>query len=362
MKKFDLYIIRKYLATFFFAVLMITAIAVVMNLSEYIDRFISNDLSVSQVAFDYYLYFIPWINGELWPLFAFLSVIFFTSRLARDSEIIAMLSTGMSYTRILQPMVIAGCIIAIVHWIGENYVIPHSTFYKTEFESKYIKRNLKTVLANDVQFFISPHQKIYCSYFAQRDSSLDKFRLERFDSTGALKSIMKSQKLIYVNELKKWRAKNYEIRNFVDGKEELLIGKGEELDTTLAMVPSDFIKHSKQMEIMITPALRDFIKRENSKGLDNTKSYQIEAYKRTSAPFTIIILTLIGACIGTRKVRGGLGIHLAIGVSIGAAFTVISKFSETFANNLSFAPLLGVWVPNILFGLLSYYLLTIAQK
>ena len=341
---------------------MITAVAVVMNLSEYIDRFISNELSIGEVAFDYYLYFIPWINGELWPLFAFLSVIFFTSRLARDSEIIAMLSTGMSYVRILRPMIIAGCFVALVHWIGENYVIPHSTFHKTEFESKYIKRSLKTVLSNDVQFFISPSQKIYCSYFTQRDSSLDKFRLEHFDSTGVLTSIMKSQKLKYLKEEDKWRAKNYEIRTFDEEGEHLLLGKGEELDTTLAMLPADFIKHSKQMEIMVTPALRSFIKRENSKGLDNTKSYQIEAYKRTAAPFTIIILTLIGACIGTRKVRGGLGIHLAIGVSIGAAFTVISKFSETFANNLSFAPLIGVWLPNIMFGILSYYLLTKAQK
>ena len=341
---------------------MITAIAVVMNLSEYIDKFIYNKLSFREVAWDYYLYFIPWINGELWPLFAFLSVIFFTSRLARDSEIIALLSAGMNYARILQPMIVAGLIIAILHWVGENYVIPHSTFYKTEFESKYIKKSLKTVLSNDVQFFISPNDKIYCNYFQKRDSSLKTFRLETFDDSGALLSIFKAHELKYMSKSNQWRAKNYEVRSY-DGYEEfLLIGKGEELDTTLAIVPDDFIRHSKQMEIMTTPSLQAFITREKSKGLDNTKAYQIEVYKRSAAPFTILILTLIGACIGTRKVRGGLGIHLAIGVSLGAAFVVISKFTETFANNLSFAPLLGVWLPNILFALLSYYLLTKAQK
>ena len=341
---------------------MITAIAVVMNLSEYIDKFIYNKLSIREVAFDYYLYFIPWINGELWPLFAFLSVIFFTSRLARDSEIIALLSTGMNYKRILSPMMFAGALIAITHWIGENYVIPHSTFHKTEFESQYIKRSLKTVLSNDVQFFIAPNAKIYCNFFQKRDSTLKTFRLESFDDEGNLVSIMKAQQLKYLSESNKWRAIEYEIRSFEGTDEMLIIGKGEQLDTTLNIVPDDFIRHSKQMEIMPTPSLRQFIQREKSKGLDNTKAYEIEVYKRSAAPFTILILTLIGACIGTRKVRGGLGIHLAIGVSLGAGFVVLSKFSETFANNLSFAPLLGVWLPNILFAILSYYLLLKAQK
>jgi len=342
---------------------MITAIAVVWNLSEYIDKFIRHKLSLSTLATDYYLYFIPWINGELWPLFAFLSVIFFTSRFARDSEIIAMLATGMNYTRILRPMMLAGGFIALLHWIGENYVIPHSTYYKTEFESEYIKKSLKKVLSNDVQFFISPDQKIYCNYFKERDSTISTFRLETFDSSGVLLSMLKAKKLQYKRSTGKWQTKEYETRQFIGDEEILHISEaGEVLDTTLAMKPEDFIRHSKQMEIMATPQLRDFIVKEKQKGLDNTKSYQIETYKRTAAPFTIIILTLIGACIGTRKVRGGLGIHLAIGVSLGALFTVVSKFSETFANNLDFAPLLGVWAPNIIFGALSYYLFIKAQK
>jgi len=292
-----------------------------------------------------------------------LAVIFFTSRLARDSEIIAMLSTGMNYTRILRPMLIAGGFIALLHWIGENYVIPKSTFHKTEFESEYIKKSLKKVLSNDVQFFIAPDQKIYCNYFKERDSSITTFRLETFDSTGQLLSMLKTKKLTYIRESDKWQTKQYETRTYVGDEEIIYISEPNAvLDTTMAMKPEDFIRHSKQMEIMPTPQLREFVIKETQKGLDNTTHYQIEAYKRTAAPFTIIILTLIGACIGTRKVRGGLGIHLAIGVSLGALFTVVSKFSETFANNLDFAPLLGVWVPNIIFGAFSYYLLRKAQK
>ncbi len=340
---------------------MITAVAVVMDLSENIDKFIRHELSASTVLFDYYVYFIPWINGELWPLFAFLAVIFFTSRLARDSEIIAMLSTGMNYMRILRPMLIAGSLIAILHWVGENYVIPHSTYYKTEFENEY-KKKVKTALSNDAQFFISPLQKIYCNFYRKRDSTLSTFRLESFDDEGNLISMLKAHKLKYNLSSDNWTANDYEIRTF-NGKDELLvIGKGEKLDTSLAITPADFIRHSKQMEIMTTPDLKEFVIAEKAKGLDSTNRYQIEAYKRSAAPFTIIILTLIGASIGTRKVRGGLGIHLAMGVSIGALFTLISKFAESFANNMSYAPLIGVWTPNIIFGLFSLYLLSKAQK
>ena len=361
MKKLDLYIIRKYLTTFLFAIIMITAIAVVMDLSENIDKFIRHKLSASTVFFDYYVHFVPWINGELWPLFAFLAVIFFTSRLARDSEIIAMLSTGMNYSRILRPMLIAGSLIAVLHWVGENYVIPHSTFHKTEFENEY-KRKVKIALSNDAQFFISPNQKIYCNFYRKRDSTLSTFRLESFDDEGNLISMLKAKKLKYNKATNNWTANDYEIRSFNGKDEHLIIGKGEQLDTAIAITPADFIRHSKQMEIMTTPDLKEFVIAEKAKGLDSTNRYQVEAYKRTAAPFTIIILTLIGASIGTRKIRGGLGIHLAMGVSIGALFTLISKFAESFANTMFFAPLIGVWTPNIIFGLFSLYLLRVAQK
>lgn len=362
MKIIDKYIIKKYLLTFFFTILLITMVAIVMDASERSDKFISNSLSVHTVLNDYYRHFIPWINGELWPLFAFLSVIFFTSRMARNSEVVAMLGSGINYIRILRPVMMAGILIALLHWIGENYVIPKSTFQKNEFESKYIKRSIKSVLSNNVQFFISPNQKIYCRYFQKRDSSLKTFRLETFDDQKNLVSILKSNNLKFKSPPNVWTAENYELRSFHGKSESIIIGKGAELDTILPVVPADFVSHSKQMEIMTTPALYKFIEREKTRGLENTKKYTVEIIKRTAGPFTIIILTIIGAAIGTRKVRGGLGLHLAIGVSLGAVFVVLSKFSETFANNLTVAPTLGVWMPNILFALLAGYLLLTAQK
>ena len=362
MRQLDFYIIKKYLVTFFFTVLLMTVVSIAMDVSERIGKFIMHELGFREVALEYYLYFIPWINGELWPLFAFLAVIFFTSRMARDSEIIAMLSAGIRYRRVLRPMMIAAILLAGLHWVGENYVIPHATFHKTEFESKYIKPTLKTTLSNNVQFFIAPNTKIYCSRFNKRDSSLTNFRLEQFDTQGQLTSVMKSNKLSYTGEDGQWTAIDYEIRDFNSLGEQITYGNNKRIDTTLNMFPSDFVRHSKEMEILPTTTLQQHIISEKAKGLDNTKRYQIEVYKRTAAPFTILILTLIGATIGTRKVRGGLGMHLAMGLALGAIYTVLSKFTETFAHNLGFSALLGVWLPNIVFSILTWYLYKYSQK
>ncbi len=361
-KKIDRYIIRKYISSFIFTVFLITMVAIAMDVSEKINRFLSNNLSFKTVVLEYYVHFIPWINGELWPLFAFLSVIFFSSRMARDSEIIAILNSGVSYIRLLRPMLLAALIIAGLHWAGENLLIPKSTNLMTEFESEYIKRTIKSPLSNNVQFYISPGVKLYCRYYQTRDSSLQTFRLEQFNHQGELIAYMKSKNLKFKEEPNLWTARDYEIRYFNGLEESIELGIGETLDTILPIHPDDFVRHSKQMEIMTTPNLRKHIAREKTRGLDNTTKYRIEVYKRTAGSFTILILTIIGACIGTRKVRGGLGMHLAVGVALGALFVLISKFSETFASNLSFAPLLGVWTPNILFGFISLWLVNKAQK
>lgn len=363
-KKLDRYIMRKYLMTFFYTVLLITVVAIAMNLSEQMDKFISNKLSLKTVIMDYYIYFIPWINGELWPLFAFLSVIFFSSRMARDSEIIALLAAGVNYWRIIRPMLLAGSILAGLHWVGENYVIPPSSFHYNEFVDQYISKGTKTTLHNNIQFFINDHQKIYCKNFNTRDSTLSTFRLETFGADGHLESYLKADKLYFVRADPQpvWQAKSYEVRYFGQPEESLIVENNNPIDTSLNILPSDFILHKKQMEIMTTPDLKRYIEREKTKGISNTKSYRIEVYKRTAGPTTILILTIIGACIGTRKVRGGLGMHLAVGVAIGASYVVLSKFSETFATNLSIPIIIGVWLPNILFGLMAYYLYKRAQK
>jgi lipopolysaccharide export system permease protein len=362
MKILDWYIIKKYLGTFFYTTVIFTVVSIVINISERIGWFISNKLTAKQVFLDYYLHFIPWINGLLWPLFALLAVIFFTSRLTRNSEIISMLGAGMNFTRILRPMLIAAFFVAFLLWIGNNYIIPISTKKKVEFESEYIRRSNRKILTSNLHWFINDFEKVYCRYYDNRDSSITTFRLDTYNEDGSLASVFKVKELKFLEEPSKWRAEDYEIRTFISDDQYTVYHSRGVLDTNLLILPSDFVRQSKQMEMMNSSDLKELIATEKSRGLDNTKPYEIELYRRTSDPFTVIILTLIGATLASKKIRGGLGFHLAAGIAIGSIFVVLSKFTITYATNLSLPPILGCWLPNIFFGAISLYLLKLAQR
>ena len=362
LKKLDLYIIKKYLSSFFFTVLLITMVAVVIDVSDRIDKFIDQPCTLHEIIFDYYLNFIPWINGLLWPLFAMMAVIFFTSQMAKNSEIISILSAGVSYRRLMVPYLVSASIVAGLLWIGSNYIIPRSTKIKNEFESKYISKAQKKTLSNDVHFYLSPTEKVYIRYYRRKDSSAHTFRHETFDENGELKEILKSSKLKLLEYPNKWQLENYEKRTFNGDLETMMRGGTDKMDTTFNFSPDDFVRHSKQMEMMTTGDLREFIKIERSRGLGTAKKFEVELYKRTADPFTIIILTFLGVIFASRKVRGGMGIHLALGIITGSLYVVLSKFAVTFSNNLSLSPLIGVWIPNIFFGILAIILFQRAQK
>jgi lipopolysaccharide export system permease protein len=336
-------------------------LAIAINFFENVDKFLNDTVKLKDVFLVYYLNFIPWINGLLWPLFALLAVIFFTSRLARNSEIVATLSAGVSYNRLLRPYFIGAGIIALLLWLGNNYVIPNSSRIKNEFESEFLKKSSKQTLSTDLHFYTSPNEVVYFRYYSSRDSSARNFRLERFKN-GRLSRVLKAENIKYIAKSKQWKMTSIEEHTFNDLKEKLKIDKSAVKDTLMPFEPDDFIRYSKQMEMMTTPELKKFIGNENSKGLDTAKSFNIELYRRTADPFTIIILTIIGVSVASRKVRGGMGFHLAIGVILGSIFVILSKFSITFATNQTLSPLLGVWIPNIIFSIISYYLYQKAQK
>ena len=360
LKKLDYYIIRKYLSSFFFTMLMITMVAVVIDFSEKIGKFINAELPLGMVIRDYYLPFIPWINGMMWPLFSLIAVIFFTSRLAKDSEIVAMLSSGISFNRLLVPYLIGATLIASFLWVGKNYVIPHSCKKKNDFESEHFNKHKKTI-NNDIHLFLSPDEKIYIRYYRSRDTSAQNFRLEKFDE-GHLVEYLKADKLYFKEHPNVWTLKNYEIRKLDGLDEHVVFSDGEELDTILDLTPEDFILNTKLMENMTTVDLRKHIRRERERGVGAAKNFLVQLHQRNSDPFTIIILTVIGMAIAARKIRGGMGIHLAMGVTLGAAFVIVSQFSATFSNNLSFSPALGAWVPNLIFGLIALVLIRYSQK
>jgi lipopolysaccharide export system permease protein len=340
--------------------ILITMIAVAINFFENVDKFLEPDVNLKDVFLIYYLNFIPWINGLLWPLFALLAVIFFTSRLARDSEIIAMLSAGMSYNRLLRPFFIGAGILCALLWIGNNYVIPNSTKIKNEFESEFIRRNSKQTLSTDIHFYTSPNEIAYFRLFSARDSIARNFRMEKFKN-GKLVNVFKSDNIKFEDKYSRWSMTDYEVHTFDSLNERLIVKRGIKKDTLFPFRPEDFVRYSRQMEMLTTTELRQFINSEKSKGLGAAKKYVIELYRRTADPFTIIILTLIGASIASRKVRGGLGFHLASGIIIGAIFVILSKFTVTFATNLDMPAGLGVWLPNIIFSFIAFNLYRKAQ-
>lgn len=341
--------------------MLITLIAITIDFFEKVDKFMRPSVPNDEIIFDYFLNFIPWINGLLWPLFALLAVIFFTSRMAKNSEIVAILASGVSYYRMLVPFMIAASILAGLLWLGNNYVIPNSNRIKNEFESKYIKKSNKKALSNDIHFFTQPDEKVYIRYFRLRDSTPQNFRLERF-ADQQLTYMLKASSLKLKEKPNIWTLKNYEIHTFDGHKESLIIGKGQEMDTTLNFAPEDFIRYSKQMEMMTTDDLKKYINSEQNKGIDTAKKFLVELHRRNADPFTILILTLLGVAVASRKVRGGMGFHLASGVVLGATFVIISKFSMTFSSNLSLSPALGVWLPNIVFGILAVIMIWRTQK
>lgn len=343
--------------------MVVTLIAMVIDFAEKVNRFMNKDLSFLQVVQDYYLHFIPWINGLMWPLCSLISVIFFTSRMARDSEVISILNAGVSYKRILVPYLISASIISGAMWIGINYIIPNSIKAKSEFESQFKIKTREKTRSSDTHFFISPESKVFVKYYRKKDTTIQGFRLENFDHEGELYKLITAEKVNFKEEPHTWTLKDYKIRTF-DGMNETLVlaPKGESMDTSLNFRPQDFILHTQQMQIMTTRDLNNYLSMEQDKGLDNTKKYYIELYRRTADPFTIFILTLIGASVASRKVRGGTGLQLAIGIIIGSVFVLLSKFSVTFAHNLSLSAQLGVWIPNIVFTVIAMFLVMKAQK
>jgi len=358
----DRYIIKKYLSTFFFACLLITMASIVIDFSDKINRFIDKDLTVKQILVEYYLNFIPWINGLLWPLFALISVVFFTSRMAKDTEIIPMLGSGISFNRLVVPYLISSSLIAGALWYGTNYLIPKTTKHKNEFEAEHLSRSKKQNLSNNIHFFISPDAKIYIKHYKNRDSTAQNFRLENYDSLGVLTDLIQADKIAFKEYPDVWTLENYVKRGFSELNESIVLGKSAKLDTALNFQPSDFVHYTKQMEMMTTSELKEYINVEASRGLDNTKKYQIELQRRMADPFTIIIMTLIGMAVASKKVRGGMGLHLAVGVVIGSAYVILSKFSKTFAENLSVTAEVGMWAPNVVFGIIALFLIFKAQK
>ncbi len=361
LKKLDWYIIRKFMTTFFFTVLIFSMISVIIDFSEKVEKFIEEPITKYEILVDYYPNFIIFIAGLLWPLFTLIAVVFFTSRMAYNSEIISIFNAGVSFRRFLRPYIISAVFIAGLHLIGNHYFIPLGNKTRLDLEHTYISRDNDKGKTRDVHMFVGPDTKIYVNSYRKRDSTARNFRLERYDS-NELVYMLKAATAEWQGPPDRWLLRSYEIRTFDGMKETLVVGRGEQMDTTVNLRPEDFVDYTEQQSMMTSAQLRDYIQERKSRGMGNTEKYEIELYRRTAEPFTIFILTIIGVSIAARKVRGGIGLHLAIGVAIGAVFIFLSRFAIVFATGQLLPPLIGIWLPNIVFSFIAAYLVLNAQK
>lgn len=359
LKTIDRYIIGKYLQTFFFTVLIFTMITIIIDFSEKIDNFLEEEVPMELIIWDYYVNFIPFLHFMLFPVYNLIAVIFFTSRMAYNSEIISILNGGVSFTRLLRPYLIGASFIASILLISGHFLMPKGNKTRVEFENKYIFKYDKESQTTDVHMYLTPTTKAYIRHYSIRDSVARDMTLEEIVD-GDLKSKLIAKRGDYNTETGKWKLTNYSIRSFNGRKETYTTGVN--LDTLINLTPGDLERRNNLKMTMTSPELKAFLASEKKRGTGKAMLFQIELFQRTSNAFTIILLTCIGMAISARKIRGGTGLHLAIGAGIGAAYILFNQVSTTLSTNAHFPPLLGAWTPNIIFFIVFLFILRTTQK
>ena len=358
MKILDLYIIKKFLTTFFFAILLIVAVSIVIDITEKIEDFLDNDVSFSTVAFHYYLNFIPYIANILSPLIVFIAVIFFTSKMAYNSEIVSILGSGISFYRMLVPYLISAIFLALLVLIAAHWIVPRANQKRIDFENTYLYTHYART-ARNIHIQLDDERYIYMSHYRSTDSLGYLFTLEKIRNRD-LYYKLKADKIGWDKNNNNWKLYNYEIREITSMQ--ATITKGAEMNLPAIFKPEDFTKKFNHKETMTTPELTQFIEQERLKGTENLEVYEVEKHLRTATPFALLILTLIGVSIASRRVRGGMGLHIAAGMALSAIYILFMQFSTTFSINGTLPVFLGVWIPNMVFGALAILLLRMAPK
>ena len=359
IRKIDWYIIKKFLGTYFFSIALIISIAVVFDVIEWIDNFINNKAPIKAIIFDYYANFIPYFSNLFSPLFVFISVIFFTSKLAENSEIIAMMSTGLSFKRLLRPYMISAAIIAIMTYGMGAYVIPKGNVTRLNFEDRYKKKKKQEYVRN-VQVEVDSGVIAYMERYENYNKTAYRFSLDKFVDKKLVSHLTARSATYDTTTVHKWTLKNYMIRE-MDGMKET-ITKGDRLDSIIKMEPQDFLIMKGQQETMTSTELSEYIARQKRRGFANIKEFEIEYHKRIAMSFASFILTVIGVALSSRKVKGGMGMYLGVGLGLSFSYILFQTVSATFAINGNASPILAVWIPNILYTFIAIYLYRKAPK
>jgi len=353
LKRLDWYIIKKFLGTYVFAIGLIISIAVVFDYNEKMDRFSNNGAPWTAIIFDYYMNFIPYFANLFSPLFVFIAVIFFTTKLAENSEIIAMFSTGMSFKRMLRPYMVSAAVIAVLTYGLGAYMIPKGSLTRLDFEDQYYRKKKANSVRN-IQLEVDNGVIAYIERFENTTKTGHRFSLDKFVDKK-LVSHLTARSITYdTTSVHKWTIKDYMIRELNDLEE--TITKGSRMDTIIAMEPSDLLVIKGQQETMTSPELSEYIEKQRRRGFANIKEFEIEYHKRIAMSFASFILTIIGVSLSSRKVKGGMGLYLGIGLALSFSYIMFQTIASTFAINGNVPPRIAVWIPNLLYAGIALYL------
>lgn len=359
LKKLDYYIMKKFILTFFAAILLIIGIVIIIDISEKIGDFVAKEAPIHAIIFDYYLNFIPYFMNMYSPLFVFITVIFFTSRMAADSEIVAILSCGVSYHRLMVPYLLSALLIASLSLGLSLWVIPHSNEVRLEFENQFVKRR-SGAAGRNIHYKLSDNKFVYVESFSVWNNTAYGFSLETVENDRMLSKIS-AESAVWDSLSGSWRLKNYFIREYGDGLYDR-VTQGSQIDTVLELSVEDFRRSRNTVEELPQKELNALIKVQKGRGDANVMYAQIELHTRFALPFSAFILTIIGVALSSRKRRGGTGWNIGIGIALGFSYILFLRFSQMFVYTGFLPPGIALWLPNVIFAMIAVVIYRLAPK
>ena len=358
-KKIDAYIVSKFITTFFIALLLIIGIVIIFDISEKIDNFVAKEAPLKAIVFDYYLNFIPYFMNMFSPLFVFITVIFFTSKMAADSEIVAILSCGISFHRMMVPYIFSAALIALFSLCLNLFIIPDANKTRLEFENQYVKTRFKSVGRN-VHYQISPGEFVFAESFSSWNNTAYRFTVEKIID-NKLVSKISAESAVYHEDTDTWTLKKYFIRDYNEDLTDR-IRSGKQIDTTIALSSKDFYLTEKTVETLNYKELNNLIDTQRMRGDANVKFALIEKNTRFALPFSAFILTIMGVALSSKKRRGGIGWNIGIGIALAFTYILFLRFSQMFVHTDTLPPVIALWLPNLVFTIIAGFLYRIAPK
>jgi lipopolysaccharide export system permease protein len=357
LKRIDTYIIKKFLGTYFFSIMLILSISVVFDLTEKLDNFVEHNAPLKAIIFDYYMNFIPYYMNMFSPLFTFIAVIFFTSKMATNTEIIAILASGVSFRRLMLPYFLSALVIASISFTVGGFIIPHGNKIMLNFMDKYV-HPIKQDNVRNVQMEVEKGVIMYIERYEVSNNTGYRFSLEKFDGKKLVSRL--TAETILWDSAYKWKVTNYLQRDFNGMRES--ITKGLSKDTTIKVQPEELFITSAEAPQLSNIQLRNYLKKQRNRGVGNIQGFEDEYYKRFSMPLAAFIMTLIGVSLSSRKVRGGMGLHLGVGLALSSIYVLFSTMSTSFSVSGAMSAFDAVWLPNVVFLIIGIYLYQTAPK